>query len=106
MGQPSPRVPSLQPEERNQVVGKAKRNRRERDREALKEKRLLRVMEWAKRQTQENRESQQSVPAHLYEEMTRDELRKLAAERDIPGRGSMTKAQLVEALSSAHGKSS
>lgn len=87
-------------------MGKAKRNRRERDREALKEKRLLRVMEWAKRQIQENRESQQSVPAHLYEEMTRDELRKLAAERDIPGRGSMTKAQLVEALSSAHGKSS
>lgn len=103
MGQPSPRVPSLQPEERNQVVGKAKRNRRERDREALKEKRLLRVMEWAKRQIQENRESQ---PTLLYEEMTRDELRKLAAERDIPGRGSMNKAQLVEALSSAHGKSS
>lgn len=32
------------------------------------------------------------------EQMTRDDLRKLAAERNIAGRGTMTKAQLVEAL--------
>lgn len=30
--------------------------------------------------------------------LTRDELRKMAAERNIPGRGKMTKDDLVEAL--------
>lgn len=33
------------------------------------------------------------------EKMTRDELRKLAAEQKIVGRGKMSKAELVEALS-------
>lgn len=31
-------------------------------------------------------------------DMTRDQLRKLAAERNVQGRGRMSKAQLVEAL--------
>ena len=33
-----------------------------------------------------------------YEERTRDELRELAKEREIVGRGSMTKKELIEAL--------
>lgn len=33
-----------------------------------------------------------------YEERTRDELRLAAKERDIKGRGSMNKAELIEAL--------
>ena len=38
------------------------------------------------------------MQAKELEAMTRDDLRKLAKEREFPGRGSMTKAQLVEAL--------
>lgn len=38
------------------------------------------------------------MQAKELEAMTRDDLRKLAKERELPGRGSMTKAQLVEAL--------
>lgn len=38
------------------------------------------------------------MQASELEAMTRDDLRKLAKERDLPGRGKMTKAQLVEAL--------
>jgi DNA end-binding protein Ku len=37
-------------------------------------------------------------PADRYEELSRDELYELAQERDIPGRSSMTKAELAEAL--------
>lgn len=33
-----------------------------------------------------------------WESLTRDELRKIASERNIAGRGSMNKAQLIEAL--------
>lgn len=36
-----------------------------------------------------------------YSEMTRDELRQVAKEMDIPGRGSMTKQQLCDAIVSA-----
>ena len=35
-----------------------------------------------------------------YEQRTRDELRNLAKERQIPGRGSMNKQELIQALRS------
>lgn len=90
-------------------MGKAARNRNQRDREALKEKRLRRIMEWSHNKWYHhyplvNGSTGGNGEAEL-NELTRDELRKLAAEREIAGRGSMTKAQLIEALSSAHGKS-
>ena len=39
-----------------------------------------------------------AAPEQQFDQMTREELYKLAKERDIPGRSKMTKKQLVAAL--------
>lgn len=74
-------------------------NKRNRRKMIAAQHRLERRVEAAVITAKENRPRVISSLKGRLDKMTRDELRKVAADRKIIGRGSMTKAELIEALS-------
>lgn len=74
-------------------------NKRTRRKLAAAQHRLTRTVEAAVIKAKETRPLVISSLRPRLHKMTRDELRKVAAARKIVGRGSMSKAQLIEALS-------